>query len=193
MKRHAIGDNGIGDRHKKGKHNHRAQKQTRKAMTTARHTKRQYTGTQEEIQRPIPLPRSKKTGIQGRKREKRDRRDGPGCRSKGRLPVGIDRITWLPNVTVSALPVAQPSPLMRLPLPGVGGVDRSVQGNLIQDCFWPSRTSALTASLEAFLLSASHSCWLFSLQVSSCPFAVLFSSKSVGWSVLDSVSEMKRK
>ena len=44
-KRHAIGDIGIGDRH----------------------TEKQNTGTQEELQTPIPLPRSKKTGIQGRR------------------------------------------------------------------------------------------------------------------------------
>ena len=196
MKRHAVRDNGIGDRAQEkwrwSQSKRRGRKWQRQAYTEnekhrkevmqsrklknskqwimsvsyiTKNTGKQNRGTQEENTNADSVIQIEEDGHPGKKREKRDRRNGPGCRSKGRLPVGIDRITWLPNVTVSALPVAQPSSLMRLPLPGLGGLDRCKE-SAIQDCSWSS---------PMWALSASSSWWIHFCMCPIATFTVFFS------------------
>ena len=111
-------------------------------------------------------------------REKRDRRDGPGCRSKGRLPECIDRITWLPNVTVSALP-CRPAILPDAAAAAGGGVGLSwvdqckVSDPRLLMGFSNTSTVCLARSLSTFCLQ--HMMVVFSVGV--CPvaaFAVFF-------------------
>ena len=135
---------------------------TRSVSYITQNTGKQNRGTQEENTDADSVIRIEEDGHPGEKEREKGQKRRPWMPIQRTLTCG-----HRPNhVAAQCHGICSPWRPTILPDAAAatrGGWSGSVQGNMIQHCFWSSRTSALTASPEAFLLSVSRNWWLFSL------------------------------